>query len=53
MNTRKYPRTLEQAFGPYTSHYIMEEKFSDWDGVWIVIGCVVAVAIVYMCMWGM
>lgn len=22
MNTRRYPRTLQEAFGPYTSHEI-------------------------------
>lgn len=25
MNTRRYPRTLNEAFGPYTSHYIAEK----------------------------
>lgn len=25
MNTRRYPRTMQQAFGPYTSHYIAEK----------------------------
>ena len=24
VSTRRYPRTLEQAFGPYTSHQIAE-----------------------------
>lgn len=24
MNTRKYPRTLNEAFGPYTGHHICE-----------------------------
>lgn len=25
MNTRKYPRTMQQAFGPYTSSHIHSE----------------------------
>lgn len=24
MNTRRYPRTMQEAFGPYTSHDIHE-----------------------------
>jgi hypothetical protein len=32
MNTRQYPRTLEQAFGPYTSRHI-EEK-ADYSAGW-------------------
>jgi hypothetical protein len=26
MNTRKYPRTMQEAFGPYTSFHIDEPK---------------------------
>jgi hypothetical protein len=26
MQTRKYPRTLEQAFGPHTSRHIYEQQ---------------------------
>jgi hypothetical protein len=26
MNTRKFPRTMQQAFGPYTDHRIYEPK---------------------------
>lgn len=25
-NTRRYPRTLNEAFGPYTSQHITEDK---------------------------
>jgi hypothetical protein len=28
MNTRKYPRTMQEAFGPYTSFHIDEPKVS-------------------------
>ena len=32
MNTRQYPRTLQQAFGPYTSNQIVEPKQPmDWQ----------------------
>lgn len=32
MNSRKYPRTQQEAFGPYTSHQIDEpvERY-DWQ----------------------
>jgi hypothetical protein len=26
MNTRRYPRTLQEAFGPYCGHHITEPK---------------------------
>ena len=48
-----YPRTLDQAFGPHTSHIITEpQERTDWDGVVIVLGCIAAVAIVYAWLWG-
>ena len=48
MNARRFPRTLNEAFGPYTSTHITEDKaFSDWDGVAIIVGCIVAVIVVY------
>jgi hypothetical protein len=33
MNTRKYPRTMQEAFGPYTSHQIedREERYKVTD----------------------
>lgn len=32
MNTRKYPRTLEQAFGPYCGREISEpDRPFDWQ----------------------
>jgi len=31
MNPRKYPRTLAEAFGPYTSHHITEPRERRWQ----------------------
>lgn len=32
MQTRKYPRTLQEAFGPYTDHRIVEPtRPFDWQ----------------------
>lgn len=33
MNTRKYPRTMSEAFGPYTS-YTIEEQRADYSAGW-------------------
>jgi len=42
MNTRKYPRTLQQAFGPYTSSHIEEHKQPmDWQDVVVTVACCV------------
>ena len=55
MNTRKHPRTLQEAFGPYTSHEIEErEQPMDWQDK-LVVGASVftAVAIVVILfVWG-
>lgn len=51
--TRRHPRSLNEAFGPHTSHIITEpQEHSDWDGVVIILGCIAAVAIVYFWMRG-
>ena len=31
MNPRKHPRTLSEAFGPYTSHHITEPRERRWQ----------------------
>jgi hypothetical protein len=47
--TKRHARTLDEAFGPYTSHIITEdEPLFDWDGIWIVIGCAALVASPYL-----
>jgi hypothetical protein len=45
MNTRRYPRTLNEAFGPYCDNRIATQPATDWDGIAIVLGvglCIVA-----------
>ena len=43
MNTRSYPRTLQQAFGPYTSNQIEEpQREYDWQDKVVMTGCAIA-----------
>lgn len=42
MQTRKYPRTLQEAFGPYTSHEIMDHD-TDYSPQWWVAFIAVAI----------
>jgi hypothetical protein len=46
MNTRKYPRTMQEAFGPYTSHRIddVERPFDHQDSI-VMVACAIAVAL--------
>jgi len=37
MQTRKYPRTMQEAFGPYTSNRIEERNESRWTPIRIVV----------------
>jgi hypothetical protein len=42
MQTRQYPRTMQQAFGPYTDHRIAEDPpVWDWQDAVVFGGCVV------------
>ena len=55
MNTRKYPRTMQEAFGSYTSNNL--EPIPDNDAVTdvaLVLACVAAVALTVLAivMWG-
>jgi hypothetical protein len=34
MNTRKYPRTLNEAFGPYCTPHIDEPESTDYPAAW-------------------
>ena len=56
MNTRKYPRTMQEAFGPYTSDQLepMPEAYSVTD-VALVLASVaaVALAVVSLFVWGL
>lgn len=46
-NTRRYPRTLQQAFGPYTSRQIDEPEFV-WSPVRIALTATYALAIIVL-----
>ena len=56
MNTRKYPRSMAEAFGPYTSNQLepMPEADSVTD-VALVLACVAAVAltVLVIVLWGL
>lgn len=44
MNTRKHPRTMQEAFGPYTSHGISETKYPmAWQDKVVLTACAVVV----------
>lgn len=34
MQTRKYPRTMSEAFGPYTSNQLSAPKDTDYGWLW-------------------
>lgn len=48
MNSRKYPRTLQEAFGPYTSRDLVEPKRPlDWQDR-VILGSSAVAAIVFV-----
>ena len=49
MQTRKYPRTMQEAFGPYTSNQLVERNSSDYGWAWwaaIVVVSVVSLIVI-------
>ena len=55
MNTRKYPRTMAEAFGPYTSNQLEPiPEANDVTDVALVLASVAAVAVAAMAifLWG-
>jgi len=46
MQTRKYPRTLQEAFGPYTSNVITEPDAFRWTPIRIALCVAYAAALV-------
>ena len=46
MNTRKHPRTLQEAFGPYCTPYIEEPEKFVWSPVRIALTLTYAAAII-------
>ena len=47
MNTRKYPRTIEEAFGPYNrgNLHVKPEPMHPADKIIVAIGAVVLIAL--------
>ena len=54
MNTRRYPRTLEQAFGPHTSRHITEpdEPMPTADKIVVAASLIAAAALIGMILIG-
>ena len=54
MNTRKHPRTLEQAFGPYCGNVITEpSREFDWQDKVVMVGSVITgIAVFVIVFWG-
>ena len=50
MNTRKYPRTLEEAFGPYQRHGLVEQHdpMPKADKIVTAIGLAAAITLVLL-----
>ena len=46
MQTRQYPRTLQQAFGPYTSNQVDEPRDFRWSPIRIALALTYAAAII-------
>lgn len=46
MQTRKFPRTLQEAFGPYTDNNLSEDERFEWSPVRIALCITYAAAIV-------
>lgn len=41
MQTRRYPRTMQEAFGPYTSGELCEPpRQMDWQDKVVLVGCI-------------
>lgn len=45
-NTRRYPRTLRQAFGPHTSEIISEQSEPFWTPVRVALTVTYALALI-------
>ena len=48
MQTRKYPRTMQEAFGPYTSNRIEERNEFRWTPIRIVLALTYLAAFVML-----
>lgn len=56
MQTRKYPRTMKEGFGPYTDNTLLPMKETqplDWQDVVVVLGSAAAlIVVVGLLVWG-
>jgi len=53
MNTRKYPRTLNEAFGPYASaHFEESDPMPTSDKIVVVVSLIALVAVAVMAIVG-
>lgn len=46
MNSRKYPRTLTEAFGPYTSRDFAQDPMPEADRIVVIASAIGAVALI-------
>ena len=51
MQTRRHPRTLQEAFGPYTSNQIQEDLPFDWQDYVVMAASGVALAALVLIVW--
>lgn len=50
MQTRRFPRTMQEAFGPYTDDNLYEpQRPMDWEDKVVLTGCVVTAIIFLVC----
>jgi len=52
MQTRKHPRTLNEAFGPYTSKHFIDDPMPKADKIVIAVCCVGVLALIGMALAG-
>ena len=54
MTTRKFPRTMNEAFGPYATGPIEDPmRPMDWQDIVVISGCIFCiVAFIGMMLWG-
>lgn len=51
MQTRKYPRTMQEAFGPYCDNRIAEDHPMDWQDKVVMVGSIVCAICVVLILW--
>lgn len=51
LSTQRFPRTLEQAFGPHTSRHIEEKRAFDLEDRIVMWACVITVLALAVVLW--